>query len=92
MNIGTVDLRTGLSAVALDGNTLWLACDEGCRVERLTKDEHLRGWACVLEVHPVDAGDRLELARIDGRVPSASTSSTWAGSASAICSCSATIS
>jgi len=38
VNIGTVDLRTGLSAIALDGDTLWLACDEGCRLERLTKD------------------------------------------------------
>jgi hypothetical protein len=38
LHIGTVDLRTGLSAVALDGDTLWLACDEGCRLERLTKE------------------------------------------------------
>ena len=29
----------------------------------------LRGWACVLEVHPVDAGDHLELEGVDGRVP-----------------------
>jgi hypothetical protein len=36
--IGETDLRTGLSAIALDGDTLWLACDEGCRLERLTKD------------------------------------------------------
>ena len=38
LHIGTVDLRTGLSAIALDGDTLWLACDEGCRLERLTRD------------------------------------------------------
>jgi hypothetical protein len=37
LKIGTVDVRTGLSAVALDGDTLWLACDEGCRLERLSK-------------------------------------------------------
>jgi hypothetical protein len=37
MHIGKFDLRTGLSAVALDGDALWLACDEGCRLERLTK-------------------------------------------------------
>lgn len=35
--IGSTDLRTGLSAIARDGETLWLACDEGCRLERLTK-------------------------------------------------------
>jgi hypothetical protein len=39
VNIGTTDLRTGLSAVALDGDTLWLACDEGCRLERLSKQD-----------------------------------------------------
>jgi len=38
LHIGTVDLRTGLSAVALDGDTLWLACDEGCRLEALRRD------------------------------------------------------
>ena len=30
------DIRQGLSAVALHGGTGWLACDEGCRLERLT--------------------------------------------------------
>lgn len=29
------DLRTGLSAVAAAGRDVWLACDEGCRLERL---------------------------------------------------------
>jgi hypothetical protein len=38
VTIGGTDLRTGLSAVALDGDTLWLACDEGCRLERLSSD------------------------------------------------------
>jgi len=38
LHIGTVDLRTGLSAIALDGDSLWLACDEGCRLERLTRN------------------------------------------------------
>jgi hypothetical protein len=31
------DIREGLSAVALQGEHLWLACDEGCRLERLTR-------------------------------------------------------
>ena len=30
------DLRTGLSALAVDSGHVWLACDEGCRIERLT--------------------------------------------------------
>ena len=29
----------------------------------------LRGWACVLEVHPVDAGDHLDLEPVDERLP-----------------------
>jgi hypothetical protein len=32
------DIRDGLSAVASDGTHLWLACDEGCRLERLTRE------------------------------------------------------
>lgn len=32
------DIRDGLSAIASDGRNLWLACDEGCRLERLTRD------------------------------------------------------
>jgi hypothetical protein len=35
---GADDLRVGLSAVAADGTHLWLACDEGARLERLTKN------------------------------------------------------
>jgi hypothetical protein len=31
------DLREGLSAIALHGQDLWLACDEGCRLERLSQ-------------------------------------------------------
>lgn len=31
-------LRDGLSAAVLDGDTLWLACDETTRLERLTRD------------------------------------------------------
>jgi hypothetical protein len=34
---GDADIRHGLSAVALNGDTMWLACDEGCRLERLTR-------------------------------------------------------
>ncbi len=34
---GDTDIRQGLSAVALDGENLWLACDEGCRIERLSR-------------------------------------------------------
>jgi hypothetical protein len=36
--VGTdTDIRNQLSAVALDGDRLWLACDEGCRLERLSR-------------------------------------------------------
>ncbi len=46
------DIRTGLSAVALDGPHLWLACDEGCRLERLSrKGVHAFG---AHEVFPLD--------------------------------------
>ena len=31
------DLREGLSAIALHDQDLWLACDEGCRLERLSR-------------------------------------------------------
>jgi hypothetical protein len=31
------DIRQGLSAAAFHGGYLWLACDEGCRLERLTR-------------------------------------------------------
>ena len=31
------DIRNQLSAVAADGEHLWLACDEGCRLERLSR-------------------------------------------------------
>lgn len=31
------DIRNQLSAVVLDGDTLWVACDEGCRLERLSR-------------------------------------------------------
>jgi hypothetical protein len=31
------DIRNQLSAVVLDGDRLWLACDEGCRLERLSR-------------------------------------------------------
>jgi hypothetical protein len=30
------DLRTGLSALAVNAGQVWLACDEGCRIDRLT--------------------------------------------------------
>jgi hypothetical protein len=31
------DIRAGLSAVVLHRDRLWLACDEGCRIERLSR-------------------------------------------------------
>ena len=31
------DIRDGLSAIALNGDDLWLACDEGCRLERISR-------------------------------------------------------
>ena len=37
LTIGGEDLRRGLSAVVRDGSTIWLACDEGCRIERLSQ-------------------------------------------------------
>jgi hypothetical protein len=57
LHIGDVDLRTGLSAIALDGDTLWLACDEGCRLERLTKT----GPAAFAEHAPASLGSLLTL-------------------------------
>ena len=38
VNEGT-DIRDQLSAVVLDGEHLWLACDEGCRLDRLSRSE-----------------------------------------------------
>jgi hypothetical protein len=57
VTIGSTDLRMGLSAMALDGETLWLACDEGCRLERLTRsgDDRFSGHA------PVGLGSLLTL-------------------------------
>jgi hypothetical protein len=38
LTVGTdTDIRAQLSAVVLDGDHLWLACDEGCRLERLAR-------------------------------------------------------
>jgi len=37
LTIGNDDLRDGLSGVVFDGQSLWLACDEGCRLERLSQ-------------------------------------------------------
>jgi hypothetical protein len=71
LHIGTVDLRTGLSAVALDGDTLWLACDEGCRVERLTKDDRgafsshtFTGLGTVLTL-PADDSEEADIEGMD---------------------------
>ena len=36
---GDKDIRQQLSGIALDGSHMWLACDEGCRIERLTRNE-----------------------------------------------------
>src|SRR5262245_24148268 len=39
VTIGTdTDLRQGLSAAVLRDGDLWLACDEGCRIERLSRN------------------------------------------------------
>ena len=37
LSIGDADIRQGLSGVVLHGDQLWLACDEGCRLERLSR-------------------------------------------------------
>ena len=34
---GNTDVRKGLSAVVSHDGDLWLACDEGCRIDRLTR-------------------------------------------------------
>ena len=39
------DIRQGLSAAARSGDHLWLACDEGCRVERLSSGAGGRTFA-----------------------------------------------
>ena len=50
-----VDIRNQLSAVVLDEDRLWLACDEGCRLERLTRS---RGGQ-IFAKHEVFELDRL---------------------------------
>lgn len=37
LQAGGADIRKGLSAVVLRSTDLWLACDEGCRLERLSR-------------------------------------------------------
>ena len=39
------DIRNGLSAIALNGDDLWLACDEGCRLERLSRNGSERAFS-----------------------------------------------
>jgi hypothetical protein len=39
------DIRNQLSAVVLDGDHLWVACDEGCRLERLSRSGDGRTFA-----------------------------------------------
>jgi hypothetical protein len=64
-----VDIRNQLSAVVLGGDHMWLACDEGCRLERLTKStdstfaaHHVVGLETVL---PLPA-EKKEEADIEG--------------------------
>jgi hypothetical protein len=71
MHIGSVDLRTGLSAIARDGDTMWLACDEGCRLERLTKsgDDAFSGHTAVplssLLTLPADDTEEADIEGMD---------------------------
>lgn len=51
---GETDIRTQLSAVALDGDSLWLACDEGCRLERLSRSGSRFSFAAH-QVFPLDS-------------------------------------
>jgi hypothetical protein len=37
VTIGGTDIRNQLSGIAVDADRMWLACDEGCRLEGLTK-------------------------------------------------------
>ena len=46
---GADDLRVGLSAVAAHHEHLWLACDEGARLERLTR--HASSGAVAFDAH-----------------------------------------
>jgi hypothetical protein len=39
------DIRNGLSAIAMNGDDLWLACDEGCRLERLSRNGSERAFS-----------------------------------------------
>lgn len=52
------DIRDQLSAVVLDGEHLWLACDEGCRLDRLSRSE---GGAAFAEHEVVSLDMLLEL-------------------------------
>jgi hypothetical protein len=49
------DIRNQLSAVAADGQHLWLACDEGCRLERLSR----AGATSTFGAHEVSELDTL---------------------------------
>jgi hypothetical protein len=52
------DIRDGLSAVVLSEDRLWLACDEGCRIERLSRSDD----AATFDSHEVfPLGDLLKL-------------------------------
>jgi hypothetical protein len=50
------DIRQGLSAVALENQHLWLAYDEGCRLERLTRT----GSGSVFSAHRVPTGRAVD--------------------------------
>lgn len=47
------DIRNQLSAVMRDGDHIWLACDEGCRLERLSRSDQPSAFAHH-EVFPLD--------------------------------------
>jgi hypothetical protein len=64
------DIRQGLSAVVLDSTQLWLACDEGCRLERLTRSSaselHFGSTAIDLSdflALPADAKEEADIER-----------------------------
>jgi hypothetical protein len=53
-----IDIRNQLSAVVLDGDRLWLACDEGCRLERLSR---ARGGSTFAQHQVFDLAALLDL-------------------------------
>jgi hypothetical protein len=59
---GGTDIRDGLTAVVLHDSQLWLACDEGCRIEHLSQADDRTSF----EAHGVFPLDDLRTLPADG--------------------------